>query len=162
MPRRCTVCDHASRDEIDRALVAGESFRDIAGRFAGLTPASLHRHRGTHLAAIVRKARESDEAARAGSVLDEVRSLHARTLRILASAEAAGDASTALRALREARGGLELLAKLLGELDEAPTVNVAVGSDWPVLRSTILAALEPFPDARAALSRALAGDADAR
>ncbi len=156
MPRRCSVCDHASRDEVDRALVAGESFRDIAGRFAGLTPASIHRHRGTHLAAIVRKARDSEDAARAESVLDQVRSLHARTLRILAAAEAEGDASTALRALREARGGLVLLAKLLGELDEAPTVNVSLDSGWPALRTAILSALEPYPEARGAVAQALA------
>lgn len=158
MPRRCTVCDHVSRDEVDRALVAGESFRDIAGRFAGLSSASIHRHRQAHLAAVVRQAREADDAARAETLLDQVRGLHARTLRILSTAEAAGDAATALRALREARGGLELLAKLLGELDTVPTVNVSLGSEWPALRSAILSALEPYPEARGAVAQAIAED----
>ncbi|MBI2389496.1 MAG: hypothetical protein HYV09_07860 [Deltaproteobacteria bacterium] len=161
MPRRCSVCDHAARDEIDRALISGEPFRNIAERFAGLTAASIHRHRHGHLTAAVRHAREAEDVQRGATLLDQVRALHARTLRLLAKAEAEDDAPTALRALREARAGLELLAKLLGELDTAPTVTVSLGTEWASLRTAILRALEPFPDARSAVAQAIARSADA-
>jgi hypothetical protein len=158
MPRRCTVCDHPARAEIDRASAGGtESNRSVAARL-GLTPAAVHRHARAHVATELRRARDAADVARADSLLDEVRGLQARTLRILASAEAAGDAATALRAVREARGGLELLAKLLGELDEAPTVNVSVNAGWPALRTALLSALEPFPEARRAVVQAIADD----
>lgn len=158
MPRRCTVCDHSARAEIDRALASGaKSNRAVAAQWQ-LTPAAVHRHARSHVASDLRRAREAADVARADSLLDQIRSLHARTLRILANAEAAGDATTALRALREARGGLELLAKLLGELDDAPSVNVQIDAGWPALRTAILSALEPYPDARRAVAQAIALD----
>jgi hypothetical protein len=36
MPRTCLACAHAERAAIDNALVAGQPFRDIAGRFSRL------------------------------------------------------------------------------------------------------------------------------
>ena len=30
MPRTCTICTHAQRQEIDSALLSGDSLRDIA------------------------------------------------------------------------------------------------------------------------------------
>lgn len=44
MPPTCTVCSHEKRREIDKALVNGESLRDIARRHGPLKDA-LHRHR---------------------------------------------------------------------------------------------------------------------
>jgi hypothetical protein len=51
-------------------------------------------------------------------VLDQIRLLHQRTLRILAEAEHGRwrDPSIALGAIRECRHNLELIAKLTGEL----------------------------------------------
>lgn len=50
----------------------------------------------------------------------------------------------------------ELLAKLLGQLKDGPTVNVLISPDWQRLRSVILEALMPYPDARIALAETLA------
>ena len=60
-------------------------------------------------------------------------------------------------AIREARGNLKLLAKLLGELDERPVVNLNVFPEWLELRAVIVGALEPHPDARGAVLRNLGG-----
>ena len=57
-------------------------------------------------------------------MLRQVRALQSKTLSILLQAEGAGDLRTALAAIREARGNVELLAKLSGELDERPVVNL--------------------------------------
>jgi hypothetical protein len=43
MSSRCTVCTHDSREEIDRALLAGVPYRTLAARYA-LSPSSLCRH----------------------------------------------------------------------------------------------------------------------
>jgi hypothetical protein len=43
MNKRCTVCNHPSRAEIDRGLMAGVAYRDLAAQF-GLSPAALSRH----------------------------------------------------------------------------------------------------------------------
>src|SRR3954453_21307670 len=68
--------------------------------------------------------------------------------------------------VRETRGCLELLAKLLGELDERPQVNLLLAPEWRTVRGALLAALAGFPEARAAVARQLlaleAGDEPSR
>ena len=48
MPRPCSVCTHPQHAEIDKALIGGESYRDVAGRF-GVPKSSLGRHKSEHL-----------------------------------------------------------------------------------------------------------------
>lgn len=108
--RRCTVCGHPKRSEIDMALIAeNASFRTIAHRFSCSVDA-LKRHR-KHIPAHLIKAREIEEANRADDLLAEARALYNEALRLMACAKAAGDVRTALMGIREARGVLELLMR---------------------------------------------------
>lgn len=154
MPRRCTVCDHPDREAIDAALVAGGSLRDIAGQFR-ISKSALARHKGNHIPAALAKAQDAHEIAQADSLLAQVRDLQAKALRILARAERAGELRTALAAIREARGNIELLGKLAGELLQEGTVTIVTHPDWLRLRVLILATLEPFPAVRALLVQRL-------
>jgi hypothetical protein len=119
LPRRCTVCDRPERHSIDEALVSGAPYRGIAKRF-GLSESAVFRHKSEHLPAHLLKAREVEEVAQADDLLDQVRNLQAHALDILEQAEEAGDLRTALAAISQARGNLELLGKLAGEIDERP------------------------------------------
>jgi hypothetical protein len=155
MPRKCTVCAHQSREEIDLALIKNGAFRDIAGRF-GITRSSLERHKAHHIPATLSQAHEASTIAQADSLLNQLRHLHSKSLTILMKAEEVGDLRTALYAIGQARSNLDLLARLLGELSDSQKVNVLVASqDWLRLRFIILAALEPYPDARLSVVRAL-------
>lgn len=155
MTQVCKVCRHPQRDEIDAALVAGDSQRNIAGRFS-LSLSAVNRHKESHLPAAMALAKQASEVARGDSLVDQVKSLQRRTESILDKAEHANDLRTALAAIRELRGTLELLARLQGELQEATTVNVLVASpEWLSLRGAILQAVEPYPAARAAIVEAL-------
>lgn len=154
MPRRCTVCDHRERDKIDAALVSGAPLRDIAGRH-GVSKSALERHKGAHLPSHLAKARAAEEVAGADALLLQVRHLQDRTLGILHASEDAGELRTALAAIREARGNLELLAKLLGELDESPRMDVLISTEWLTVRTTLLEALGSHPEARVAAAGAL-------
>lgn len=123
MPRTCTACVHADRQSIDEALATrSDSFRTIADRFR-LSKTALMRHKAEHLPAHVAKAAEAKEVASADSLLEQMRALQTKTLAIL---EAATDPRTALAAVAQARGNLELLAELTGKLAHQPTVNLAV------------------------------------
>lgn len=153
MPRTCTVCSHPEREAIDRALLSGEANRRIAAHHA-VSEQAVRRHKADHLPAALAKAHEAEEVSRADDLLGQVRDLQARALSILEKAEAAGELRTALGAIREARGNLELLAKLLGELDERP-VNVLISPEWVELRAVIVTALQPHPDAREAVLEAV-------
>jgi len=155
MPRRCTICQHPHRTEVDAALVNGDVFRTIAYRF-GCSEAALKRHKADHIPALLAKSQDAATVANADTLLDQVRTLQRRALNILTLAENAGDLRAATAAIREARGCIELLSRLTGELDERATVNVLVlSADWLAVRSRLLAALEPFHDARLAVAEVL-------
>jgi hypothetical protein len=162
VPRSCTVCSHEARAEIDRALVAGQSSYVLADRYSSLSRPAIERHKANHLPASLVMAQAAEEVAQADSLLEQVRDLQSRAYGILDKAEAADDLRTALGAIREARGNLELLAKLLGELDECPTLNVTVSPEWLELRTVIVGALEPHPQARESVVRAIEGGVDGR
>jgi len=119
MPRKCTVCDHPKRHSLDEALVTGAPYRSVAKRFE-LSESSVYRHKTEHLPAHLLKAREVEEAARADALLEQVRHLQGHALDILERAEKAGDLRTALSAISQARGNLELLASSLGSWMSAP------------------------------------------
>ncbi len=154
MPRKCTICEHEKVEEINRLLLKGVSLRNIAKQYS-VSAASLHRHKKGHLPAKLVKAQEAREIAKADSLLDQVTELRNKALSILAKAEQAGDLRTALQGVREAKGCLELLARLQGELQERTTVNVLVNPQWLTLRAVILKALDRYPEARQAVARAL-------
>ena len=49
MSRKCSICEHLSRKDIDQLLIAGgQSYADIAIQF-GTSKASLSRHKKNHL-----------------------------------------------------------------------------------------------------------------
>jgi transposase-like protein len=154
MPRRCTVCDHPERHSIDEALVSVAPYRSVARRF-GLSESAVYRRKTDHLPAHLLKAKEVEEVAQADDLLEQVRNLQAHALDILERAEKTGDLRTALAAISQARGNLELLGKLAGELDERPVVNLNVSPQWLELRAVIVGALEPHPAAHRAILRAL-------
>jgi len=67
MPRRCTECDHLDSHSIDETLATGAQYRSVA-RSYGLSESAVYRHKAEHLPARLLKAREIEEAARAGDL----------------------------------------------------------------------------------------------
>ncbi len=155
MPRKCSICIHDKRNEIDQALVARNPFRTIAGQY-GVSKSALVRHHDDHLPAALMKARAATEAAQADALLAQVVDLRDKALGVLDTAQGSADLRVALGAIREARGCVELLAKLAGQLKDAPTVNILVSAEWQGLQAVILQALEPHTAARLAVAEALA------
>jgi transposase-like protein len=150
MPRTCTVCAHADLSAVDKALVGGGSYRDVAQRF-GLSKHAVARHRAEHLPVRLVKAEQAAQTTEATDLLREVKALRSKTYRILLEAEGKGDLKTALMAVREARGCLELLAEVEGQLDRRPQVSIVASPEWVAVRTALLAALRPYPDARQAV-----------
>ena len=148
----CTICRHAQREEIERALLAREPLRDIAGRY-GASKTALARHAYDHLARdLVLTARVQEEARQerlAAYLLD----LRDRAQRWMVAAEGAQDIEQAMRAMQRVEAHTRTLAELAGRLAAATTVNVRVNIGN--LQAVILTALDPHPEARAAVARAL-------
>ena len=154
MPQTCTVCRRADQHAIDCALLSGEPFRSIAVR-TGVSKSALVRHRVKCVPRDLSAARLAKEIAEADLLLADVTRLQRRANAILAKAEALGDLRTALSAIRELRGTIELLARLAGELRDATQVNVLVTPEYQQVRTLIVRTLAPFPEARAAVALAL-------
>lgn len=154
MPRTCTVCSHPERETMDRALVEGVAFPALVAEYR-VSKDALSRHKANHLPAKLVMAEKAGEVAGADDLLGRAQDLQARTLAILEAAESTQQHRTALSAIREARGNLELLAKLVGQLDDRPQVNITLSPQWLELRAVIVGALAPYQQARADVLRAI-------
>ena len=115
MALQCSVCQHVSRDAIESSLIHGEPMRDVAGRYS-ISKSALHRHKNSHLPKTLARAQEAEEIVRAATLLEEMEVLMEHGREILTEARAAGEHRTALSAMREIRGCLELLGKVTGEI----------------------------------------------
>lgn len=155
MARVCTVCSHPDLELVDAALVAGVANRRIASHH-GLTEASIRRHKADHLPETLTKAHDAAEVARADVLLDSMKQLQAHAVAILEGAMTGTIAprfgergavldlivptptgayalpELALKAMKEARANLELLAILEGELNDGSSQEVTVTyvNDW--------------------------------
>jgi len=155
MPQQCSICIHPQRAEIDKALVAGEPLRDIAGR-CPVSRSALHRHKQDHLPGHLVKAAQEEDLGQAIDVLRQLKAINAACLEILQKSRADGKHSISLRAVDRIHRQIELQAKLLGELQEqGPQVNVLVAPEWQEIRVNVLRALAPFPEARQAVAGVL-------
>jgi len=118
MPRTCTVCRHPKRGEIEQALLAGESLRDISKRVS-LSRASLFRHKA-HLPKTLAKAHEAREVAHADALVAQLTKLAADARRIQTKAEASGDLRAALAAI----GALSRLVELAVQLSREQAIPI--------------------------------------
>ena len=60
-----------------------------------------------------------------------------------------------LRTYDRIQNQLELVAKLIGELNDQPQVNILIAPEWLTVRAALLSALAPFPEARRAVAERL-------
>lgn len=77
MPRVCTICTHPERVAIERALVADDTFRNIAEHFH-VSVGALTRHKADHLPASLVHATRSQQEDDALDVMAELRRLFIR------------------------------------------------------------------------------------
>jgi phage FluMu protein gp41 len=115
MPRTCSICAHAARDQIEAGLLEGKPFRELATSF-GTSSAALFRHRQTHIPDRLVKLNEIEEVSKAETLLEQLDDLKMKARQIQEKAEKEGDFKTALAGVRELARLIELVGKLTGEL----------------------------------------------
>ena len=154
MARKCSICSHASTLEINRLLIGEVPLREIAEKFS-VSIAALDRHRHGHIPPTLPIAAEGLEQADAEDLLTQLKQLQVKTERVLEKAEAAENQSLSLKAIKEARSNLELLAKLQGQIAASLTINFVESPQYVEVRAIILNALESHPAARLTVANAL-------
>lgn len=157
MSRTCTVCTHDERHQINLALVTTrDPYRDIAQQF-GVSKDAVMRHSRNHLPKLLVEATQALEVANADDLLAKVEELRVKAMDVLTEAEEAKDHRTMLAAIDRASKQLELLAKLMGELSDAPQINLTLSPEWLEVKTAVVLALEPYEEAQTAVARALEG-----
>ena len=162
-PTRCAVCQHDDVREINSRLVKPKASTRKIGEVFNLHYKAVERHRDNHLPAalqeIVNETAVQELMAETlpdASPQEQVKALTIRAQVILDETHRKKDYSSATRALREVRGCIELMAKLAGEIDAGTTITIINNPSWITLQTNILTALDAYPEARAAVVRALA------
>ena len=158
MGRSCTLCAHADREQIDREIISGLAYRDIAGRFE-ISKSAVERHAGEHLSDAIARSAECRDRVTADRLIAELRTLREVTLGVLEEARSEKNHSVALGAIARLEKQSELVGRLAGELvDRSRVEHVAVlfTAEWQRLRPLLVKALLPYPEAHAAVVAALA------
>jgi hypothetical protein len=168
LSKKCTICTHGHRSQIEIGLVHHVPMRVLAQRF-GVSPDALHRHRHNHsspqvAAAILaaQKPTEIDlEALQSSESEGLLAQLIAQRARLQVYADQisdVGDYKGAAAIERAVTTNLELTAKLLGQLvqrHEVRSTSLLVSPDYLQLRAVLVNALRPFPEAARAVGSAL-------
>lgn len=166
MGRKSKIEAHPQSEEIIRRLASGEEYSKIVEDFPDIRYQDLDYYAENKLPEILSKSEDlkalADEIEQADihkgdTYLQLVIGLQKKALDALELQDPAGDPKSWALVSREARGYLELLGKALDRIRDTPQmqVNILVNPEWISLRTTIIAALEPFPEARRAVIDAL-------
>ena len=122
MSRKCSICNHDRRQEIEHALLRGESNRAVAQRFT-VARGAVARHL-KHVSAALTQARKLREIEDGKSILIQLRELKIQAENLRVRADRAGDYRSALVAVREMTRLVELEARLTGELNERAETRI--------------------------------------
>jgi len=161
----CTICGHAARPQIDLAIATGLSKRVIAERFH-VSPDAVWRHSQNHLTPELKAAlalklirREGDTRAvlleEGAGAVEALRAIRAPLFGRFLTAVDIGDDRAAAALAGRLHEGLTLSARLTGQLIPAAGTtiqNIVLSPDYQHLRTELVRALIPFPDAREAVA----------
>ena len=154
MPK-CKMCAHEGRAEIEQAVATHKLSYTAAGKKVGCSKTAIQRHMDRHVSVKVMKAANTIEAREGLDVLNQVLDSHKIVWNIIVNAYNEGDMRTALAAIDTETRQLKLAALVSGQLNEAPQVNFLLNPEFVRLKQVLIKTLEPYSDARLALSEAL-------
>jgi len=117
MANTCSCCKSERHAALDARILAREPLLKLVDEF-GLSYGALHRHKTVCIAEAFKKA----DVTNGDSIRAQAERLLGDCRRLADKAEQAKGWGGAASALREARGCLELLAKLTGELGQRPPI----------------------------------------
>lgn len=168
MPRPCSICDSPDLAKINAELLKGTPYTEITEQFH-IARGTLSRHRqhmqvsDAAMKAAERLKEEEIALVTTGDtdVIGQVRDLGTRAERILSDCEKDKDRKHEIAAMREARGLLELQARLMGRLGPNTAVQVNVDArslttapEWPILMRVLSRHPEIYQELTAELMEA--------
>lgn len=150
----CSICKREDIEKINRDLFSGRYTQQQVAEKYHVTPSTLCRHKAHTKTQLIQagEATASDQM----TAIQRVSELDDRAERLYQACLKKGDNLNAIRAIKEMRELVSLAARLSGELNQNVIHNhLHISPEWTVLRAAILQALQPYPEAKAALLAAL-------
>jgi transposase-like protein len=164
---RTAIRDREDRPQIEYELTAGKSVRAIGKKF-GVHEGALYRHRrqlppqlkAAYLANFLKPGEDLEKlkTQESESLLQNLAQQRARLLMMQDAALESDDAQAVATLAGRIHQNLEIVGKYLGELQQHSTktiVNVLVSAEYLAMRNALVRALQPYPEARAAVARVL-------
>jgi len=106
----CLICSHKKRNAIEKALIAGQTYRNIARRWR-VSTAGISRHKPHIARALTRILDRRDENC-AGTLLDKLDRMEVDFRRLSDKAELNAEWPAAIVALKECRETLKLIHEM--------------------------------------------------
>jgi hypothetical protein len=166
---RCFVCSSPERARIELALARRVPYRALQAHFPDIGRDSFYRHRKAHMppqlqAALKAAGKPSDidldalRTSESEGLLQHLVAQRGRLYVLLDLAEEVQDVRAAAGVHGRIVENLQLTAKLLGEITSHATTtvnNLVVSGEYVALRSALVRALGPHPEARRAVAAVL-------
>ena len=160
MPRKCSICIHKRRNEIETDILNNVPYRDISAKYnVGRMPVQRHKQNG-HIAESLIKAHEINKIVNADDLLVKILHLQKETLIVLGEAKNDKNHNTILAAVGKAGQLIELQAKLAGQLQEGRVINIYVQPAFIKMQNIILEELDKYPEAKYRIAERLNKEAE--
>lgn len=155
MTRVCTVCRHKKLEEINKQLINGESYRSISKLF-GVSEQSILRHKENHISELLFKSKEITDLAQADNLTLYLNTEYQDIKNIKKQAIEKGNHDLTLKAIDRSLKTIEIVAKVYGLIQkQSININILQNPEWLELRTKIVKALDPYPEAKLAVVNAL-------
>lgn len=112
MARTCTICSHSERDDIDLAIVSGQSQRAVAAAFR-VSHDAIRRHAANHVSSDLHVAAKRHDDLRADNLIGAMVTVAQEAQDALTRAKEAQNDRLALSAIREVRESVKAVAALV-------------------------------------------------
>ena len=166
MGRKSKIEAHPQSEEIIKRLASGEEYSKIVEDFPDIRYQDLDYYKEKKLPDIISKSKdlkalaeqiETADIHQGDTYLQLVIGLQKKAFDALELQDPKGDPKSWAMISREARGYVELLGKALDRIRDTPPiqVNFLVNPEWVELRTVIIKALEPYPEAKEAVVHAI-------
>ncbi len=157
---RCNACNHDDIVAIDEYLRDGMTYERVAEKF-GLTKSSVARHANNHLVRVVvpdgppPAPVSPDEEWR-----EQLRQLYGAACSVLKKANDAGNSTVTLQAMKQAQSTIREISRMQERAGSGNKGTVAAqiqagAVEGNALRQALFRALNPYPEAKAAVVREL-------
>lgn len=154
---KCSICDNPGVEEINMQILDNQKLAEISRKFA-VSEDALQRHSDKCIIRSLASTPTTAEVITGDKLLDQLKEARQKAVDLLDKAIAAADTKVygaPSQYLREIRGQIKLWAELEGRLASQPQVTIINNPEWIEIRTLIVKALDPFPQAKEAVILAI-------